>query len=97
MALANTMTRIASLFEPAFLGVSLERRTSLSEIDIVLQIFLDVRSARQERPLSGRESRWRAGRHCQGCLKPRYGNVGSHHPGDYRRRPAIGGLNPAPV
>jgi hypothetical protein len=34
----------ASLFEPAAIGVSLGRRTSLPEIDIVLQVLLDVSS-----------------------------------------------------
>ena len=35
-----------ALFEPALFGVSLGRRTSLLEIDIVPKILLDVRSAR---------------------------------------------------
>ena len=50
----------ASLFEPAFFGVSLGRRTSLSEIDIVLQICstLDAADADHDLRLRVTGTRW---------------------------------------
>src|SRR4029079_131736 len=48
---ANTITRLVSLLVRAFrFRVSLARRTSLLEIDAVLQTLLDVRSARKDEP-----------------------------------------------